>query len=106
MMKLMIEGLREKYAILDEAIQNSDCNHEMSYYALDSLCENIILSNIIRNISNEAINFYDVVDKIIHDKRFVRGEMDKEEAKKYLESCREDACKKSSSQFDKLNGKN
>lgn len=92
MVKLLIEELREKYAILDEAIQNSDSNHENSYYALDSIFEYILTINI--NDKNIRLTT-DKVDQFIAGMRFIRGEMKEEEAKQYLKSCRTEACKKS-----------
>lgn len=72
-MELLIEELREKYQVLDNAIQNSDrVNFEECYYMLDSLCEAILLNS--ENYKSD----------IPDDMRFVRGLMSTNEAKKYL----------------------
>lgn len=96
MMKLLIEVLREKYAILDEAIQNSDCDHEKSYNALDTLCERLLTSTI----EDKNIKVFDLVVKVAKDMSFIRGNMDKEQAKQYLKDCWEKACKKSLKQLE------
>lgn len=82
-MKLLVEYLKDLYAVLDNAIQNSDhTDFEHCYWALDELCLHAMLyTEKYRNVPSIPYNMkmYD------RDMKYVRGLMNKEEEKAYLD---------------------
>lgn len=84
MTKLFVEGLKEWYEILDNAIQNSDhTDFEQCYSALAELCLHAMLyTEKYRSVPSIPYNMkmYD------RDMKYVRGLMNKEEEKAYLDA--------------------
>lgn len=83
MMKLFVEELKDMYAVLDDAIQNSDhTDFEQCYLALKELCK-YALHGTRRYDSVTSIRDFMKVEK--RDMKYVQGLMSKEEAKAYLD---------------------
>lgn len=84
MTRLLVEYLKEMYAILDNAIQNSDhTDFDQCYWALDELCLHAMLyTEKYRSVPSIPYNMkmYD------RDMKYVRGLMNKEEEKAYLDA--------------------
>lgn len=84
MTRLLVEYLKDLYAVLDNAIQNSDhTDFEHCYWALDELCLHAMLyTEKYRSVPSIPYNMkmYD------RDMKYVRGLMNKEEEKAYLDA--------------------
>ena len=82
-MKLFVEGLKEMYAVLDNAIQNSDhTDFEQCYLALGELCERALCGlNKYKGVASKS----DRIEMFKRDMKYVQGLMTKEEEKTYLE---------------------
>lgn len=84
MTKLLVEYLKEMYAVLDNAIQNSDhTDFEHCYWALDELCERALCGlNKYKGVASvpDRIKMFD------RDMKYVQGLMNKEEEKAYLDA--------------------
>ena len=92
MMKLFIEELKEMYAVLDDAIQNSDhTDFDQCYWALEELCKHA-LHGSVRNVGVASIRDFRKMEK--RDMNYVQGLMSKEEEKAYLDD-----------EWERLNGK-
>lgn len=90
-MKLFIEELKEMYAVLDDAIQDSDhTDYEQCYWALEELCKHAL------NGSDryEGASIHDYRKMVGRDMKYVQGLMSKEEEKAYLDD-----------EWERLNGK-
>lgn len=82
MTKLLVEYLKEMYAVLDNAIQNSDhTDFEHCYWALDELCLHVMLYTEKYSMTYIPVNMK-MYDK---DMNYVQGLMSKEEEKAYLD---------------------
>ena len=83
-MKLLVEYLKEVYAILDNAIQNSDhTDFDQCYWALDELCLHAMLyTEKYRSVPSIPYN----MKMFDRDMKYVRGLMNKEEEKAYLDA--------------------
>ena len=92
MMKLFVEGLKEMYAVLDNAIQNSDhTDFEQCYSALAELCERALCgSDRYKGVASVP----DLIKMFKRDMKYVQGLMGKEEEKAYLDD-----------EWERLNGK-
>lgn len=83
MMKLFVEGLKEIYAVLDNAIQNSDhTDFEQCYLALGELCEYALCGSDRYKVVTFAP---DRIEMLKRDMNYVQGLMSKEEEKAYLD---------------------
>lgn len=92
MMKLFVEGLKERYEILDNAIQNSDhTDFEQCYSALAELCE-CALCGLDKYKGVASVP--DRIKMFKRDMKYVQGLMGKEEEKAYLDD-----------EWERLNGK-
>lgn len=92
MMKLFVEEIKEMYAVLEDAIQNSDhTDFDQCYWALEELCKNA-LHGMRRYDSVTSIRDFRKVEK--RDMKYVQGLMTKEEEKAYLDD-----------EWERLNGK-
>lgn len=84
MTRLLVEYLKDLYAVLDNAIQNSDhTDFEHCYWALDELCLHAMLyTKKYRSVTYipDTMKMYD------RDMKYVRGLMNKEEEKAYLDA--------------------
>lgn len=82
-MKLFVEGLKEMYAVLDNAIQNSDhTDFEQCYLALGVLCESALCgSGRYKGVASVP----DLIKMFKRDMKYVQGLMGKEEEKAYLD---------------------
>ena len=83
MTRLFVEGLKEWYEILDNAIQNSDhTDFEQCYSALAELCEHALCGldkyKGVASVPNRIKMFK-------RDMNYVQGLMSKEEEKAYLD---------------------
>lgn len=83
MTKLFVEGLKEWYEILDNAIQNSDhTDFEQCYSALAELCECALCSlDKYKGVAYVP----DLIKMFKRDMKYVQGLMGKEEEKSYLD---------------------
>ena len=83
MMKLFVEELKDMYAVLDNAIQNSDhTDFEQCYSALAELCERALCG--LYKYKGVA-SVHDRIEMFKRDMNYVQGLMSKEEEKAYLE---------------------
>lgn len=83
MMKLFVEELKEMYAVLDNAIQNSDhTDFEQCYSALAELCE-CALCGLDKYKGVASVP--DLIKMFKRDMKYVQGLMGKEEEKAYLD---------------------
>lgn len=84
MTKLLVEYLKELYAVLDNAIQNSDhTDFEQCYWALDELC----LHAMLYTEKYKSVTYIpDLMKMYDRDMKYVRGQMNKEEKKAYLDA--------------------
>lgn len=84
MTKLLVEYLKELYAVLDNAIQNSDhTDFDQCYCALDDLC---LLAMFDAEKYKSVTYFPDIMNIYDRDMKYVRGQMSKEEEKAYLDA--------------------
>ncbi len=82
MIKLFVEEMKEMYAVLDNAIQNSDhTDFEQCYWALDELCKHAL--NGSDRYKGASIHDYRKMEE--RDMEYVQGLMNKEEEKSYLD---------------------
>lgn len=83
-MKLIVEELKEMYAVLDNAIQNSDhTDFEQCYSALAELCERALCGlGKYKGVASKS----DRIEMFKRDMKYVQGLMNKEEEKAYLEA--------------------
>ena len=92
MIKILVEEIKEMYAVLDDAIQNSDhTDYEQCYRALDELCK-LALHGLDRYEGVASIHDFRKMEK--RDMDYVQGLMSKEEEKAYLDD-----------ELERLNGK-
>lgn len=92
MTKLLVEYLKELYAVLDNAIQNSDhTDFEQCYWALGELCEYALCGSDRYKVVTFAP---DRIEMFKRDMNYVQGLMSKEEEKAYLDD-----------EWERLNGK-
>lgn len=82
MMKLIVEEIKEMYAVLDNAIQNSDhTDFEQCYSALAELCERALCGlDKYKGVASVP----DLIKMLKRDMKYVQGLMGKEEEKAYL----------------------
>lgn len=91
-MKLFVEELKDMYAVLDNAIQNSDhTDFRQCYWALEELCKHA-LHGSDRYEGVASIRDFRKMEK--RDMNYVQGLMSKEEEKAYLDD-----------ELERLNGK-
>lgn len=82
-MKLIVEEIKEMYAVLDNAIQYSDhTDFEQCYSALAELCERALCG---LDKYKGAAFVPDLIKMFKRDMKYVQGLMGKEEEKAYLE---------------------
>lgn len=83
MMKLIVEEIKEMYAVLDNAIQNSDhTDFEQCYSALAELCERALCGlDKYKGVASVP----DLIKMFKRDMKYVQGLMGKEEEKAYLD---------------------
>lgn len=83
MMKLLVEEIKEMYAVLDDAIQNSDhTDFDQCYWALDELCKYALhCSDRYEGVAS----IHDYMKMVERDMKYVQGLMTKEEEKAYLD---------------------
>ena len=90
--KILVEEIKEMYAVLDNAIQNSDhTDFEQCYSALDELCE-CALCGLDKYKGVASVP--DRIEMFKRDMNYVQGLMSKEEEKVYLDD-----------EWKRLNGK-
>lgn len=83
MMKLIVEEIKEMYAVLENAIQNSDhTDFDQCYWALDELCKHA-LHGSDRYEGVASIRDFRNMEK--RDMNYVQGLMSKEQEKAYLD---------------------
>lgn len=81
--KILVEEIKEMYAVLDNAIQNSDhTDFEQCYSALAELCERALCG---LDKYKGAAFVHDRIEMFKRDMKYVQGLMGKEEEKAYLE---------------------
>lgn len=82
-MKLIVEEIKEMYAVLDNAIQNSDhTDFEQCYSALDELCERALCGLD----KYKGVAFVpDRIEMFKRDMNYVQGLMSKEQEIAYLD---------------------
>lgn len=92
MMKLFVEELKEMYAVLEDAIQNSDhTDFEQCYFALGELCEYALFGlDKYKGVTSVP----DRIEMLKRDMNYVQGLMSKEEEKSYIDD-----------EWERLNGK-
>nr|DAH17657.1 MAG TPA: hypothetical protein [Caudoviricetes sp.] len=81
--KILVEEIKEMYAVLDNAIQNSDhTDFDQCYWALDELCKHALHgSNKYEGVA--SIRDFRKMEK--RDMNYVQGLMSKEQEKAYLD---------------------
>lgn len=88
-MKLFVEELKDMYAVLDDAIQNSDhTDFEKCYRTLELLCEHALYgSDRYEGVTSvrDRMEIYHRDMKFHRDMKYVQGLMSKEEEKAYLD---------------------
>lgn len=83
MIKILVEKIKEMYAVLDDAIQYSDhTDYEQCYRALDELCKHA-LHGLDRYEGVASIHDFRKMEK--RDMDYVQGLMSKEQEKAYLD---------------------
>ena len=83
MMKLFIEELKEMYAVLADAIQNSDhTDFDQCYWALEELCKHALHGSDRYEGVASIRDFWKMVKRGMN---YVQGLMSKEEEKAYLD---------------------
>ena len=91
MMKLFVEELKDMYAVLEDAIQNSDhTDFDQCYWALEELCKHALHGSD----RYEGASIHDYMKMVERDMNYVQGLMSKEEEKAYLDD-----------EWERLNGK-
>ena len=81
--KILVEEIKEMYAVLDNAIQNSDhTDFDECYWALDELCKHA-LHGLDRYDGVASIHDFRKMEE--RDMKYVQGLMNKEEEKAYLD---------------------
>lgn len=81
--KILVEEIKEMYAVLDNAIQNSDhTDFEQCYLALAELCE-CALCGLDKYKGVTSVP--DLIKMFKRDMKYVQGLMGKEEEKAYLD---------------------
>ena len=92
MMKLFVEELKDMYAVLEDAIQNSDhTDFDQCYWALEELCKHALHGS---NRYEGVASIRDSRKMFKRDMNYVQGLMSKEEEKAYLDD-----------EWERLNGK-
>lgn len=87
--KILVEEIKEMYAVLDNAIQNSDhTDFRQCYWALEELCKHALHG--LNRYEGASIHDFRKMEK--RDMNYVMGLMSKEEAKAYLDAEWESAC--------------
>lgn len=83
MMKLFVEEIKEMYAVLYNAIRNSDhTDFEQCYSALAELCERALCGlDKYKGVASVP----DLIKMFKRDMKYVQGLMGKEEEKAYLD---------------------
>lgn len=90
--KILVEEIKEMYAVLEDAIQNSDhTDFDQCYWALEELCKHA-LHGLDRYDGVASIHDFRKMEK--RDMNYVQGLMSKEEEKAYLDD-----------EWERLNGK-
>ena len=81
--KILVEEIKEMYAVLDNAIQNSDhTDFRQCYWALEELCKHALHGSD----RYEGVTFApDRIEMLKRDMNYVQGLMSKEEEKAYLD---------------------
>lgn len=84
MTRLLVEHLKDLYAVLDNAIQNSDhTDFDQCYSALAELCERALCGlNKYKGVASVS----DRIKMFDRDMKYVQGLMNKEEEKAYLDA--------------------
>lgn len=83
MMKLFVEELKDLYAVLEDAIQNSEhTDFDQCYWALEELCKHALCG--LDKYKGEA-SVPDLIKMFKRDMKYVQGLMGKEEEKAYLD---------------------
>lgn len=85
MMRLTIEGLKPKYAMIEKAIGSArvdDEDKQLGMFALDELCRMLVLSS---DTYEGMASGLDIVRNAERDMAFVRGELTEEEEKERLD---------------------
>lgn len=83
MTKLLVEYLKELYAVLDDAIQNSDhTDFDQCYWALDELCKHAMHDS---DRYEGVASIHDFRKMEERDMKYVQDLMSKEEEKAYLD---------------------
>lgn len=81
--KILVEEIKEMYAVLDDAIQNSDhTDFRQCYWALEELCKHA-LHGLDRYEGVTSIHDFRKMEK--RDMYYVQGLMSKEQEKAYLD---------------------
>lgn len=82
-MKLFVEKLKEMYAVLEDAIQNSDhTDFDQCYWALEDLCKYALYGS---DRYDGVASIRDFIKMENRDMNYVQGLMSKEEEKAYLD---------------------
>lgn len=83
MIKILVEEIKEMYAVLDDAIQNPDhADFEQCYSALAELCECALCGlDKYKGVASKS----DRIEMFKRDMKYVQGLMNNEEEKAYLE---------------------
>lgn len=83
MMKLFVEEIKEMYAVLDDAIQNSDhTDFDQCYWALEELCKYALYGS---DRYEGVASIRDFIKMGKRDMNYVQGLMSKEQEKAYLD---------------------
>lgn len=83
MMKLFVEEIKEMYAVLDDAIQNSDhTDFDQCYWALEELCKYALYGS---DRYEGVASIRDFIKMKKRDMNYVQGLMSKEQEKAYLD---------------------
>lgn len=83
MMKLFVEEIKEMYAVLDDAIQNSDhTDFDQCYWALEELCKYALYGS---DRYEGVASIRDFIKMEKRDMNYVQGLMSKEQEKAYLD---------------------
>lgn len=83
MMKLFVEELKDIYAVLEDAIQNSDhTDFDQCYWALEELCKYALYGS---DRYEGVASIRDFIKMEKRDMNYVQGLMSKEQEKAYLD---------------------
>lgn len=81
--KILVEEIKEMYAVLEDAIQNSDhTDFDQCYWALEELCKNALHGS---DRYEGVASIRDFRKMFKRDMNYVQGLMSKEEEKAYLD---------------------